>query len=74
MTKGMVSVVEYVRKTRDRKALTDKAVDRTMEIAGKFSGKNVMDLLATYRNEMQQILNKFLALSVWWNQGFARAS
>ena len=54
LTKGMVSVVEYMLKMRDREALIDKAVDRTVEIAGRFGGKNITDFLATYRNEMQQ--------------------
>ena len=54
LTKGMVSVVEYMLKMRDREALIDKAVDRTVEIAGRFGGKNITDFLSTYRNEMQQ--------------------
>ena len=31
--KGMVSIVEIMLKARDREALIDKVVDRTMEIA-----------------------------------------
>ena len=54
LMKGMVFVVEYVPKTRDREALIDKVVDRTVEIAGRFGGKNITDFLATYRNEMHQ--------------------
>jgi dephospho-CoA kinase len=54
LTKGMVSVVEFMLKARDREALIDKAVDRTVEIAGRFGGKNITNFLATYRNEMQQ--------------------
>ena len=42
LTKGMVSVVEYVLKTRDREALIDKAIDRTMDIARRFGGMNMM--------------------------------
>ena len=53
LTKAMVSVVEYMLKMRDREALIEKA-DRTVEIAGRFGGKNITDFLATYRNEMQQ--------------------
>ena len=53
LMKGMVSVVEYVLKTRVQEALIDKAVDRTVEIAGRFGGKNITDFLATYRHEMQ---------------------
>ena len=34
LTKGMVFVVEYMLKVRDREALIDKVVDRTVEIAG----------------------------------------
>jgi hypothetical protein len=54
LTKGMVSVVEFMLKARDREALIDKVVDRTVEIAGRFGGKNITDFLATYLNEMQQ--------------------
>ena len=54
LRQGMVSVVEYMLKMRDREALIDKAVDRTVEIAGQFGGKNITDFLSTYRNEMQQ--------------------
>ena len=54
LTKGMVSVVEFMLKERDREALVDKAVDRTVETAGRFGGKNITNFLATYRNEMQQ--------------------
>ena len=54
LTKGMVSVVEYMLKMRNREALIDKVVDRTVEIAGRFGGKNITNFLATYRNEMQQ--------------------
>jgi hypothetical protein len=54
MTKGMMQIVELMLKARDREALIDKAVDRTVEIAGRFDGKNVTKFLATYRNEMQQ--------------------
>ena len=54
LTKGMVSVVEYMLKTRDREALIDEVVDQTMEIVGQFGGKNITDFLATYGNEMQQ--------------------
>jgi hypothetical protein len=54
LTKGMVPVVEFMLKARDRHALIDKSVDRIVEIVGRFGGKNIMDFLATYRNEMQQ--------------------
>ena len=49
-----VSIVEYILKVRDREALIDKVVDRMVDIAGRFGGKNVTDSLATFRNEMQQ--------------------
>jgi ferritin len=54
LTKGMVSIVEFMLKVRDREALIDKAVDRTVDIARGFGSKNITDFLATYRNEMQQ--------------------
>jgi hypothetical protein len=51
----MVSVVEFMLKARDREALINKVVDRTVEIARRFGPKNIMDFLATYRsNELQQ--------------------
>jgi hypothetical protein len=34
MTKGMMQIVELMLKARDGEALIDKAVDRTVEIAG----------------------------------------
>ena len=50
----MVSVVEYMLKARGRETLIDNVVDRTVEIVGRFGGKNITDFLATYQNEMQQ--------------------
>ena len=52
LTKGMVSVMEFMLKARDRESLIDKDIDRTLKIAGRFCGKNVTDFLTTYRNEM----------------------
>ena len=54
LTKGMVSVVEFMLKERDREALVHKVVDRIVEIVGRFGGKNIINFLATYWNEMQQ--------------------
>ena len=34
--------------------LIDKDVNRTVDIAGRFGGKNVRDFLATYRNKIEQ--------------------
>ena len=48
----MVSVVEYMLKARGRETLIDNVVDRTVEIVGRFGGKNITDFLATYQNEM----------------------
>jgi hypothetical protein len=53
-TKGMVVIVEFMLKARYREALIDKAIDRTMEIVRRFSGKNITDFLVTYQDEMQQ--------------------
>ena len=52
MTKGMVSVIKFMLKERDREALVDKAVDRKVEIGGRFGCKNITNFLATYWNEM----------------------
>ena len=49
----MVSIVEFMLKTTDRKASIDKEVDRTLEIVGRFGGRNVTYFLTTYCNEMQ---------------------
>jgi DNA-binding protein len=54
LTKGMVSVMEFMLKARDREALIDKAIDRTVEIARRFGGQNITKNLATCQNEMQQ--------------------
>jgi hypothetical protein len=54
LTKGMVSVMEFMLKVRDREELIDKGVDRTVEIAKRFGGKNIRDFLVTYWNEMQE--------------------
>ena len=53
LTKSMVSIVEFMLKARDGEALIDNAVDRTVEIAGQFNGKNIMEFLSSYRIEMQ---------------------
>jgi hypothetical protein len=52
LTKDMVQIVEFMLKVRDREALIDKEVDLTMEIFGRFGGKNITKFLATYQNEM----------------------
>jgi hypothetical protein len=52
LKKDMVSVVEFIFKARDREVLIDKVVDRTVEIAGQFGGKNNTDFLTTYRNKI----------------------
>jgi hypothetical protein len=54
ITKGMMQIMELMLKARDREALIDKAVDQTVEIGGRFDGKNITKFVATYRNEMQQ--------------------
>ena len=56
LTKGMVSFVEYMLKTRVREALIDKVVDRIVEIVGRFGCKNAIDFLATNQNEMQKAM------------------
>jgi DNA-binding protein len=48
MTKFMMQIVELMLKARDREALIDKAVDRTVEIAGRFDGRNITKFLAMY--------------------------
>jgi hypothetical protein len=54
MTKGMMQIAELMLKARDREALIDEAVERTVEIVRRFDGKNITKFVATYRNEMQQ--------------------
>ena len=50
----LVSIVEHMMRARDNDASLDKAIDRTVEIAGQFGGRNITDFLATYKIEMQQ--------------------
>jgi hypothetical protein len=50
----MMQLVELMLTVRDREALIDKTVDRSVEIVGRFNGKNVTDFLATYRHKMHQ--------------------
>ena len=47
LTKGMVSVVEFMLKARDHEVLIDKDINCTVEIVCRFGGKNVMDALTT---------------------------
>ena len=50
----LVAIVEHMMRARDNDASLDKAIDRSVEIAGQFCGRNIMDFLATYKTEMQQ--------------------
>jgi hypothetical protein len=45
MMKGMMQIVELMLKARDREALIDKAVDRMVQITGRFDGKNITNSL-----------------------------
>jgi hypothetical protein len=54
MTKDMMQIIEFMLKASDREPLIDKAIYRTVEITGRFDGKNITKFLATYQNEMQQ--------------------
>ena len=47
-------VVELMIKAGHREALIEKVVDCTVVRASQFGGENIMDFLATYRNEMPQ--------------------
>ena len=47
-------VAEHMMRARDNVASLEKAIDRAIEIAGQFGGRNIMDFLATYKTEMQQ--------------------
>ena len=48
------AIVEHMMRARDNDANLDKAIDRTIEIAGHFVRRNITDFLATYQTEMQQ--------------------
>ena len=50
----LVAIVEHMMRARDNDASLDKAIDRTIEIAGHFVRRNITDFLATYQTEMQQ--------------------
>ena len=53
MTK-LVAIVKHMMRARDNDARLDKAIDRTVEVVGQFSGRNITDFLAIYETEMQQ--------------------
>ena len=50
----LVAIVEHMMRARDNDASLDKAIDRTVEIAGQFGGRNNTDFLATYKTKKQQ--------------------
>ena len=50
----LVAIVEHMMRARDNDARLDKAINRTVEIAGQFDGRNITDFLGTYKKEMQQ--------------------
>ena len=50
----LVAIVHHIMWAWDNDASLDKAVDRTIEIAGQFGGRKITDFLATYKMEMQQ--------------------
>ena len=50
----LVAIVEHMMRARDNDARLDKAIDRTIEIAGQFGGRNITDFLTIYKTEMQQ--------------------
>ena len=54
MMESMMQIVGIMLNTRDREVLIDRAVNRTVEISGRFDGKNITKFLASYRNKMQQ--------------------
>ena len=50
----LVAIVKHRMRARDNDASLDKVINRTVEIAGQFGGRNITDFLATYKIEMQQ--------------------
>ena len=51
----LVAIVEHMMRARDNDARLDKAIDRTIEIAGHFGGRNITDFLTIYvKTDMQQ--------------------
>ena len=41
-------------RARDNDARLHKAIDRTIEVAGQFGGRNITDFLTIYKTKMQQ--------------------
>ena len=50
----LVAIVEHMMRAHDNDARLDKAIDRIIDIAGQFGGRNITDFLIIYKNEMLQ--------------------
>ena len=44
----LVAIVEHMMRAHDNDGRLDKAINRTIEIAGQFGGRNIKDFLVIY--------------------------
>ena len=49
-----MDIVEHIMRSCYNDAGLNKAIERTVEIAGQFGGRNITDFLVIYKIEMQQ--------------------
>ena len=47
----LVAIVEHMMRARDDVGRLEKAIDRTIEIAGQFGGRNITDFLSIYKTK-----------------------
>ena len=47
----MMAIFEQMMKCRDNDASVEKAIDRIVEVAGQFNGRNITEFLDAYKRE-----------------------
>ena len=50
----MMEIFEKMMRCRDNDASVEKAIDRIVEVAGQFNGRNITEFLDAYKREMNQ--------------------
>ena len=50
----MMAIFEQMMRCRDNDASVEKAIDRIVEVAGQFNGRNITEFLDAYKREMNQ--------------------
>ena len=51
----MMAIVEQMMSSRDNDASVEKALERVVEIEGRFDGRNITKFLDAYKREMNQM-------------------